>query len=91
MYPIRTFVNPIWRWQPWSGHHCPISRTQYDQITMSMTRAQMTSLVGSEGQVISQSTSSVESFGYNGNTSSYAIVQITLSPGNVTAKFEIGL
>jgi hypothetical protein len=69
----------------------PISRTQYDQITMGMTSAQVTSLVGSEGQVISQSTSSVESFGYNGNTNSYAIVQVTFSQGIVTSKLEIGM
>ena len=69
----------------------PISRAQYDQITIGMTRVQVTSLVGSEGQILAQTIDSIQTVGYNGNTNSYAVVQITFSQENVMSKLEFGL
>jgi hypothetical protein len=69
----------------------PISLAQYNQITIGMTSAQVTSLVGSEGQVLGQSIDSIEIVGYNGSPNSYAVVQIIFLQGKVMSKVEVGL
>jgi hypothetical protein len=69
----------------------PINLTQYNEIKIDMTRAQVTSLVGSEGQVLAQGTDSIVTVGYNGNGNTFAMVEITFSNGAVISKFEYGL
>jgi hypothetical protein len=67
----------------------PISRQQFEAISMGMTTAQVTTLVGSAGQITSQSTNSAITVGYNGNTNAYSSVQITFAQGIVTGKLEV--
>ena len=70
----------------------PITRAQYDQISINMLQSQVISIVGNGGQIMGEGTNSVELVGYNGSdAASYAVVLITFINGIVTAKVEVGL
>jgi hypothetical protein len=69
----------------------PITLAQYNEINIGMTTAQVTSLVGSEGQVLAQTINSIIIVGYNGISNLFSTVQITFANGYVMSKFEYGL
>jgi hypothetical protein len=54
----------------------PITLAQYNQITIGMTIAQVTSLVGNGGQVVGEGTDSILIVSYNGNQFA-SLAQIT--------------
>jgi hypothetical protein len=89
-----TFTNNLLTMKAQSGlntNQYPITRNTYNQVAMGMTRAAVTALLGSAGQLTGAGSGGIEVYSYNAPGAAFALVTFTFTQGSLTGRFEYGL